>query len=96
MFEIKLERCGYQLRPVVMAEVDAIAEKLFLIANVAKTLMHKVSTPSKARECAEGRCSFLAIDPNDEDHFAPCLGLWAKHLEHVLSVRIHVPTRSDL
>ncbi|MCA0928806.1 hypothetical protein [Ruegeria profundi] len=79
MFEIKLERSGYHLRPVVMADVDAIAENLFLFINVAKTLMHNVSTPSKTHECAEGWCSFFAIDWTDQDHFAPDLGLWAKH-----------------
>ena len=77
MFETKLKRSGYPLRPVLMADVEAIAEKLFLDIDVAKTLMHDVSTPSKARECAEGWCSFFAIDSTDEDHCAPGLGLWA-------------------
>ena len=77
MFETKLKRSGYLLRPVLMADVGAIAEKLFLDIDVAKTLMHDVSTPSKARDCAEGWCSFFAIDSTDEDHCAPGLGLWA-------------------
>lgn len=77
MFATKLERSGYHLRPVLMADVDAIAEKLFLDIDVAKTLMHDASTPSKARECAEGWCNFFAIDSTDADHCAPGLGLWA-------------------
>jgi RimJ/RimL family protein N-acetyltransferase len=77
MFDAKLERSGYFMRPVKMADTDAIAERLFSDIDVAKTLMHDVSTPSKARECAEGWCRFFAVDSKDEDHCEPGLGLWA-------------------
>lgn len=77
MFEAMLERSGYYLRPVRMADASAMAEKLFLDIDVAKTLMHDVSTPLKARACADVWCSFFAIDSTDADHCEPGLGLWA-------------------
>ncbi|MCR9108597.1 GNAT family N-acetyltransferase [Marivita sp. XM-24bin2] len=77
MLNMRMKRSGFFLRPVVVEDADAIAEKVFLDIDVAKTLMHDVSTPEKARECADGWCSFFAIDSTDEDHCDPGLGLWA-------------------
>jgi RimJ/RimL family protein N-acetyltransferase len=77
MLDTKLERSGFFLRPVTLADVDAIAEKLFSDIDVAKTLMHNVSTPAKVWKCAETWCGYFAADSPNEDHCEPGLGLWA-------------------
>ena len=77
MFEKKLTRTGFILRPVRMADEDAIFERLFSDVEVAKTLMHNVSPPANARKCSKEWCDYFAVDSEDEDHCEPGLGLWA-------------------
>ncbi len=77
MFQARLPHSGLLVRPLDARDVDGLATSLFSDPEVAKTLVHDVSTVERQRRCAEGWWKYGGIDSPDSNWSTLNIGTWA-------------------
>ncbi|MEX0338459.1 MAG: GNAT family N-acetyltransferase [Arenibacterium sp.] len=74
--EATLNRSGYRLQPSLVADRSDVAEYIFGDAEVAKTLVHNVSSHDRAMAATDAWIDTLAFDGVQRANDAPYIGLW--------------------
>ncbi|WP_170611051.1 GNAT family N-acetyltransferase [Ruegeria arenilitoris] len=74
--EACLSRSGYRLQPSIVSDRKDVAEYIFGDAEVAKTLVHNVSSPTGALAATDAWIDTLAVDGVRSANNAPHIGLW--------------------
>lgn len=74
--EAILIRSGFHMRPTLVADRQEIAEHIFGDVQVAKTLVHNVSSPEGALVATDAWINTLAVDSERGAALPEYLGLW--------------------
>ena len=74
--EANLPRSGYSLQPSLVADRSDVADYIFGDAEVAKTLVHNVSTPEGVLAATDAWIDTLCIDGKRNTGNAEHIGMW--------------------